>query len=99
MIKRSRFGDLRAAYLFLLPQALILGFFFYWPSVQAVLGSLYLVDPWGGGDIFVGMENFTRLFKDPAYITSMERTVVFTLAWSVCRSRPGWCWPPMPIRC
>jgi len=54
-------------YLLVLPQMLIVFVFFFWPSLQGVWQSFFLQDPFGGRVIFVGLENYTRLFTDPAY--------------------------------
>ena len=44
---------------------LIVFVFFFWPSIQGLWQSFFLQDPFGGRVIFVGLENYTRLFTDP----------------------------------
>ncbi|MBU6382002.1 MAG: sn-glycerol-3-phosphate ABC transporter permease UgpA [Betaproteobacteria bacterium] len=63
----------------LAPQLLIVLIFFYWPSVRAVFGSLFLEDAFGQSAEFVGFENFERLFADSDYADAFGITVVFSV--------------------
>jgi len=79
MIKRSVFTHRGVGYMMLAPQLLILGLFFYWPSVQAISQSLTIADPWSGASEFVWFDNFRRLFSKPDYWRSVEVTFIFVL--------------------
>ncbi|GAB1484679.1 sn-glycerol-3-phosphate ABC transporter permease UgpA [Treponema sp.] len=65
-------------YLLVLPQMVIVFIFFFWPAAQAIIQSLYIQDAFGLSLIFVGVENYTKLFKDPAYLSSLIRSFGFS---------------------
>jgi len=48
-----------------------------WPIVAALLGSLHDWNPLNGTYRWVGLDNYRRLFADPAFWTSSGNTVVF----------------------
>jgi sn-glycerol 3-phosphate transport system permease protein len=56
----------------------VLNFFIY-PAVQSVDQSLYLVNRVRDVKVYVGMENFQRLFESDAYLNSLQVTGLFTL--------------------
>ena len=51
------------AYLFLLPSLVFLAVFTLWPIVSVLWGSLHARR--GRSQIFVGLDNFERIFNDP----------------------------------
>ena len=51
----------------LTPQLLILVFFFFIPSYKALSLAFVQVDPFGGIQIFVGLDNFLALFASADY--------------------------------
>lgn len=65
-----------------LPQMVIVVVFFFWPSAQAIWQSFFLQDPFGGKLIFVGIDNYLKLFFDPSssYIDSFQVSMAFALA-------------------
>lgn len=65
--------------LFALPMILLIFVFFYWPAGQAVFWAFTLEQPWGGGNAWVGLQNFTGLFSDPVYWGSITRSMVFAV--------------------
>ena len=64
----------------LLPQLLVIFVFFYWPSVQALYWAFTLEQPWGGGNTWVGFENFRKILSDPYYWGSVRVSVIYALA-------------------
>jgi sn-glycerol 3-phosphate transport system permease protein len=66
----------------LTPQLLILVFFFFIPSYKALSLAFVQVDPFGGIQIFVGLDNFLALFASADYRDS----AVFTLWFSVVQN-------------
>lgn len=68
---------------FLAPQLAITAIFFFWPALQAVRQSLYREDAFGFGSVFVGLANFSALFRNPNYLASFEVTIVFSIATTV----------------
>jgi sn-glycerol 3-phosphate transport system permease protein len=57
--------------------------FFFWPSAQGLWQSFFLQDPFGGRMIFVGLENYTRLFTDASYSYGESFTISIAFAMSV----------------
>ncbi len=82
MAKQYEFRVRGLPYLLVLPQMVIVFVFFFWPSAQAIWQSFFLQDPFGGRYIFVGLENYTRLFTDEsyAYWDSFLVSVVFAVS-------------------
>jgi sn-glycerol 3-phosphate transport system permease protein len=75
-----RFNNRLLPYLLLLPQIAVTLVFFIWPAWQAIWQSVFREDPFGLKRRFVGLENFERLFADPAYWHSMQVSVLFAVA-------------------
>lgn len=78
MEKRVRFKSAWLPWLLVAPQMAVILVFFFWPAAQALYQSLLQQDAFGTSVHFVGMENFTRLFKDPGYLDSFKTTAVFS---------------------
>lgn len=66
-------------YLLLAPSILLVLVFFIYPSVQSVELSLYLVNRVRDVKVYVGLENFQRLFESDAYLDSLRLTAIFTV--------------------
>lgn len=80
MAKQYEFRTKWLPYLLVLPQMVIVFVFFFWPSWQAIRQSFFLQDPFGGKEIFVGFENYAKLFADPDYWASFSVSVAFAFA-------------------
>lgn len=82
MTQQYEFRSKWLPYLLVLPQMFIVFVFFFWPSFQGLWQSFFLQDPFGGRMIFVGFENYTRLFTDPdySYGESFRVSVAFAAA-------------------
>lgn len=61
------------------PQLLIIFVFFYWPTVQALYWGFTLEQPWGGGNEWVGFENFRAILSDDRYWQSIRVSVIFAI--------------------
>jgi len=59
------------------PQILLIFTFFYWPAGQALFWAFTLQRPWGGGNEWVGFQNFRDMLSDPIYWNSVARSLVF----------------------
>ncbi|MFA1624121.1 carbohydrate ABC transporter permease [Rhizobium mongolense] len=59
------------------PFMLLIAVFFYAPVFQAFYWSFFLEQPFGGGSIFVGWENFARVLSDTEFWEAGWRTIVF----------------------
>ena len=63
-----------------MPQLLIIFVVFYWPSAQALYWAFTLEQPWGGGNTWVGLDNFRAILTDPYYWSSVRVSVIYALA-------------------
>lgn len=79
MEKRSTFAQNWIGIAFAVPQILLVFTFFYWPAGEAVYWALTLQQPWGGGNLWVGLDNFRQILGDPLYWNSIIRSAVFAL--------------------
>lgn len=78
MEKQVVFDNRWLPYLLVAPQLAVTLVFFFWPAGQAVWQSMYLPDPFGLSEQFVGAENFTYLLGDPYYRASFVTTAIFS---------------------
>jgi sn-glycerol 3-phosphate transport system permease protein len=83
MAKQYEFKATFLPYWLVLPQMVIVFIFFFWPSAQGLWQSFFLQDPFGGRMIFVGLENYTRLFTDASYSYGESFTISIAFAMSV----------------
>lgn len=81
--KRTIFGNRGLPYVLLLPQLAVTAVFFLWPAAQAFYQSFLRQDAFGLRTSFVWFANYTRLFEDPAYLNSLQVTVIFALSTTV----------------
>jgi sn-glycerol 3-phosphate transport system permease protein len=81
--KRVVFRSSWLPWLLLAPQLAVIGVFFFWPTVQAVLQSMQQQDAFGTSIEWVGFDNFRSLFADPSYLASFKTTAVFSIAVAV----------------
>jgi sn-glycerol 3-phosphate transport system permease protein len=77
MEKRITFNKWSVGILFAVPQLLLIFTFFYWPAGQAVFWSLTLQQPWGGGNIWVGLDNFKSILTNADYWNSVTISLIF----------------------
>lgn len=79
-MRRAYFKNNWIAALVVAPQLLIIFVFFYWPASQAVYWAFTLEQPWGGGNTWVGFENFQMVLSDPVYWQSVGASIIFALS-------------------
>ena len=77
MEKRITFNKWSVGILFAVPQLLLIFTFFYWPAGQAIFWSLTLQQPWGGGNIWVGLDNFKAILASSDYWNSVTISIIF----------------------
>ena len=83
MEKRATFSATGTGLLFALPMILLIFVFFYWPTGQALYWAFTLEQPWGGGNTFVGFQNFRLLLADSVYWGSISRSMIFSFGSTV----------------
>ena len=76
--KRVVFHSAWLPWLLLAPQLAVIGVFFFWPAVQALVQSLQQQDAFGTSTQWIGLENFRYLFADPSYLASFKTTALFS---------------------
>lgn len=75
-----RTKQIALAYVFLLPTLLVLGLFQFYPMFHAFGLSLWDYSPTAIQDIhFVGLANFSRLFRDPEFWLSLKNSLLYLL--------------------
>ena len=76
-------AKMREAYIFVLPAFIYMLFVLGYPLIYNVYLSLRNVDVKNltkGGDVFVGLQNYVDLFKNPTFLLVLRNTFVFTIA-------------------
>ncbi len=76
IIKESYKENL-TGYLFIVPQILLFLIFLVYPIIEGIRLSLFKINY--QDEVFVGFENYRRLFSDPVFIQSTINTVIFVV--------------------
>lgn len=76
-MRRAYFKNNWIAAALIAPQLLIIFVFFYWPTAQALYWAFTLEQPWGGGNQWVGLENFQTILSDEYYWNSVMVSILF----------------------
>lgn len=82
-MKRAVFKNNWVAAMMVAPQLLIIFVFFYWPTSQALYWAFTLEQPWGGGNTWVGFDNFKAILFDDLYWYSVQVSVVYAIGSTV----------------
>lgn len=77
--RRQKFKSALEGYLYLAPTLIILSIFVFIPIFTSFRLSLNRIAPFGSQMIFVGIENYTRLFTDPEYWNSITVSLIFMI--------------------
>jgi sn-glycerol 3-phosphate transport system permease protein len=84
MEKRVLFRSSWLPWLLIGPQLIIVGVFFFWPAIQALIQSVQQQDAFGSSITWVGLDNFQALFNDETYLASFKTTLIFSVLVAVC---------------
>lgn len=76
-MKRTVFPGRWLPYALVLPQVAVTIVFFFWPAAKSLYLSVFKSPPFGGRDIFVGLDNFAALLIDRAYYESVVNSFIF----------------------
>lgn len=79
MDRRATFSANWLAFALIAPQLLLVFIFFYWPSAQSLYWALTLEPPFGGGNQFVGLQNFRTVLGDSLYWNSVRVSILFAI--------------------
>lgn len=66
-------------YLWLLPALLLFAVFTFYPFIETIWKSLFIVDLTGNPKRFVGLENYTYILSDEKFLTALKNTIFFVL--------------------
>lgn len=80
MERRAYYRNPILPWLLVAPQLLLVLVFFYWPTSQALYWAFTLEQPWGGGNEWVGLENFSAVFGDSRYWGTALRSAVYAIS-------------------
>lgn len=83
MERRAYYRNRVLPWLLVAPQLLLVLVFFYWPTSQALYWAFTLEQPWGGGNEWVGFDNFTAVFSDSRYWATVLRSAVYGVSATV----------------
>ena len=78
MEKRVFFRSPWLPWVLMAPQLTVIAVFFFWPAAQALIQSLQQSDAFGTSVEWVGLENFSNLWRDPGYLASFYTTAIFS---------------------
>ena len=78
--RRAFFSNRWLGIALIVPQLLLIFTFFYWPASEALYWAFTLERPWGGGNQWVGLDNFAAMLADPVYWGSLVSSVIFAVA-------------------
>jgi sn-glycerol 3-phosphate transport system permease protein len=77
--KRVLFRSWWLPWVLVAPQVAVITVFFFWPAGQALYNSVLQQDAFGTSRVYVGMENFQRLWDDESYLESFKTTALFSI--------------------
>lgn len=80
MERRAYYRNPLLPWLLVAPQLLLVLVFFYWPTSQALYWAFTLEQPWGGGNAWVGFDNFRSVFTDDRYWGTALRSAVYGIS-------------------
>jgi len=79
MDRRATFKGTWIAAALIAPQLVLVFIFFYWPAAQSLYWALTLEPPFGGGNQFVGLQNFEAVLSDKLYWNSVRVSILFAV--------------------
>jgi len=82
-MRRAFFKNNWVAALVVAPQLIIIFTFFYFPTAQALYWAFTLEQPWGGGNTWVGFDNFRAILSDSLYWYSIRVSIIYAIGSTV----------------
>lgn len=77
--RKARLGKSIAPYLWLLPTFLLFIIFVFYPFLETIYKSFFIIDSSGAIRRFVGLENFVYILGDTKFQAALKNTLVFVL--------------------
>ena len=78
-LRRILGRDWKIAFVFIAPVVLLMTVLIAWPFIKALYTSLTIQNMATRTQVFVGFDNYVRLYADPFYRQSVQATVYYTL--------------------
>ena len=66
-------------YLYILPIFILIGIVFIYPLSQVVISSFYKIRLGAPEGVFIGLDNYRSIFREPAFWQSVASTLIWTL--------------------
>ncbi len=89
---RRVFGrDWQIAFVFIAPIVVLMTLFIAWPFIRALYTSMTIRNMATRTDVFVGLDNYVRLYADPFYRQSVIATVQYTIGSIIMKLLIGTC--------
>ena len=76
----ARIRAARVDYLFLVPGLVVFGAFILWPLIASLYYSTLDWTGFGKSSVFVGLDNYRELLRDPFFLSAFGRSFLFTFA-------------------
>ena len=77
--KDKKFLKTMEPYLWLLPAFILFGAFTFYPFIETIFKSFFIVDSFGDVNRFVGLENYMYILSDEKFVQAIFNTVWFVL--------------------
>ena len=77
--KDKKFLKTMEPYLWLLPAFILFGAFTFYPFIETIFKSFFIVDSFGNVNRFVGLENYMYILSDEKFVQAIFNTVWFVL--------------------
>ena len=77
--KDNKFLKTMEPYLWLLPAFILFGAFTFYPFIETIFKSFFIVDSFGNVNRFVGLENYMYILSDEKFVQAIFNTVWFVL--------------------
>ncbi|HXF61778.1 MAG TPA: ABC transporter permease subunit [Caldilineaceae bacterium] len=78
LMRRLLGRDWQIAFVFIAPIVILMTVFIAWPFIKAIYTSMTIRNIATRQDIFVGFDNYIRLYSDPFYRQAVRATFIFT---------------------
>lgn len=73
----------RGDYMYVLPALIVMGLVILYPLIKVIWLSVHYTSPYGGGEQFVGLDNYKEAVQDEHFGIVVRNTIVWTVASTV----------------
>lgn len=77
--RKLHLGRRAAPYLWMLPAFVLFAVFVFYPFIQTIYKSFFIVDAFGTIKKFVGFENFLYILQDDRFLTALKNSLWFVV--------------------